>query len=73
MKIFSDEIERLAAELNAIGWWDLDHRRKVRHEEYEKLAFVARQKRRMEIVSRLLRIERALKNEQKTTGLEIKE
>lgn len=49
-----DRVPELVAELRAIELWDVDYWRKVRREEYETLAYTARQERRAEILSHLL-------------------
>jgi len=49
-----DEVARLVAELRAIEWWDADYWRTSRPEGYEAIAFVARQKRRSEILVQLV-------------------
>ena len=49
------EVEKLASELRAIDHWDTAYWRNRRPERYETLAFVARQKRRSEIMCDLLR------------------
>ena len=49
-----DNAEGLVAELKAIEQWDAAYWRNPRPEEYETLAYVARGKRRCEILSRLL-------------------
>ena len=51
-----DEAGGLVAELKAIEQWDAAYWRNPSPEEYETLAFVARGKRRCEILSRLLSI-----------------
>lgn len=51
-----DKAEALVAELKAIEQWDSAHWRNPSPEEYETLAFVARCKRRCEILSQLLSI-----------------
>jgi hypothetical protein len=51
-----DRIERFVAELRAIEWWDVGHWRKHRPEDYETLAYRARQDRRSEILSQLVRL-----------------
>jgi hypothetical protein len=50
-----NEVERLVAELIAIGQWDDEHRWKIRP-KVETIAFAARHNRRKEILSRLLSI-----------------
>jgi hypothetical protein len=57
-----DRIEQLVAELRAVEWWDVGHWRKRRPEDYEILAFRARQERRSEILSQLVSLIRRLKN-----------
>lgn len=48
------KIEPLAAEPEAIEWWDASYWRSNRPEVYETLALAARQKRRSEILDQLL-------------------
>ena len=47
------QVERLLGELRAIERWDADYWRNRHPEAYERLAFVARRKRRAEILSQL--------------------
>lgn len=51
-----DRVERLVTELQAIERWDADYLRSGYPEAYEMLAFVARRKRRVEILSHLVRL-----------------
>ena len=48
------QVERLVGELRAIERWNTDHWRKRDPKRYEVFAFVARRKRRAEILSELL-------------------
>jgi hypothetical protein len=51
-----NRVQRLVTELQAIEHWDTKHLRNLDPETYEMLAFVARRKRRTEILSQLLTI-----------------
>jgi hypothetical protein len=48
------EVEKLVSELRAIRHWDTEYWRQLRPEWHETVAFVARQKRRSEIIRDLL-------------------
>ena len=49
-----DRVERLVAELRAVERWDADYWRNIDPRAYEMFAFVARRKRRAEVLSQLL-------------------
>jgi hypothetical protein len=50
-----DQLDALIKELKAIKFWDIHYFRSESPEEYEKSAFLARQKRRAEILSKISR------------------
>jgi PilZ domain len=65
-----DEAGGLVAELRAIEQWDAAYWRNPSPETYETVAFVARAKRRCEILSQLLSIIPRLHNRESTKGRE---
>jgi hypothetical protein len=62
-----DRVERLVTELRAIEHWDVGHWRKNCPEVHEILAFTARQRRREEILSQLVRLVGRFENENRRT------